>query len=85
MSKFCDGINDCQDMSDETLCVKELVAVEGEQFTCLSGQRVDIHFLNDTVPDCPVHGDDEVWPSDSLPGIIVSNDSVMIACIIWAP
>ena len=37
--------------------------------------------LNDTVPDCPVHGDDEAWPSDSLPSVTIYEDSVMIACI----
>ena len=84
LSKFCDGIIDCQDESDESLCINEAQASAKEQegnFTCNSGYAIDGTLVNDTIPDCPVPGDDEVWPSDSLSSIMVSGNSVMIACI----
>ena len=81
LSKFCDGVLDCQDMSDEVLCFNETNANDEPQFTCMSGKLINIHLVNDTVPDCPVHGDDEAWLSDSVPSIVIVGDSVMIACI----
>ena len=86
LSKFCDGITDCQDMSDEILCLNESQvslhnAPDEDNFRCKSGNMIDMLLVNDTVPDCPVHGDDEVWPSDSMSSVMVSGDLVMIACI----
>ena len=110
LSKFCDGIVDCQDMSDENLCLNESQisyqnvfhdnqsmsnailclnksqmlyqnASDKNHFSCVSGETIDINLVNDTIPDCPVHGDDEVWPNESMPSITVCNDKVMIACI----
>ena len=85
LSRFCDGIRDCQDRSDEILCLGELQASyqnpSDTHYRCISGYSIDIHRINDTVPDCPEHGDDEVWPSDSLPTMEVNNDNIMIACI----
>ena len=81
LSKFCDGIIDCQDMSDEILCVNESHVPDEVQFRCLSGNAIGQHLVNDTVPDCPVYGDDEVWPSGCLSTGIVVDGSVMIACI----
>ena len=81
LSKFCDGVFDCQDMSDEILCVDESQATDGSQFTCISGKRIDMRLVNDTVPDCPMQGDDEMWLSDSLPSTVITKDSVMVACI----
>ena len=86
LSKFCDGIINCRDMSDEILCLNESQVSQHyisdeDNFRCKSGHTIDILLVNDTVPDCPVHGDDEVWPSDSMSNIMVSGDSVMIACI----
>ena len=65
LSKFCNGIKDCSDASDELLCVEDIVSgnpvkVHG-LFTCMSGAQISRRKLNDTVPDCPIHGDDEVW------------------------
>ena len=86
LSKFCDGIVDCQDMSDEILCLTEFQmssqnAFDENHFRCTSGHTISITLVNDTVPDCPVHGDDEVWPYESMSSIMVSGDKIMIACI----
>ena len=109
LSKFCDGIADCQDTSDEIVCLNEsqihqnvsngsqgmsdeILCLNGFQmsyqktndknnFNCMSGDTIDIILVNDTVPDCPVHGDDEVWPNESTSSIMVWDDKVMIACI----
>ena len=84
LSKFCDGIRDCQDMSDEILCLSESQAYQNlsdTNYRCISGHTIDIHRFNDTVPDYPEHGDDEVLPSDSLPTMVVSDDRIMIVCI----
>ena len=109
LSKFCDGIVDCQDMSDEIFCLNESQicqnisddnqgmsgeilcfnesqmsyqnASDKNHFSCMSGETIDIILVNDAVPDCPVHGDDEVWPNDSMSSITVWDDKVMLACI----
>ena len=69
LSKFCNGFVDCEDASDEALCPKQNVTMtppeEHELFTCLSGAQITTNRLNDTVPDCPVHGDDETLPSEN--------------------
>ena len=77
-------------MSDEILCLDESQvsyrnASVDDKFSCISGQKIDISLVNDTVPDCSVHGDDEVWPSDSMSSIMVSEDQFMIACIPGLP
>ena len=48
---------------------------------CLERLYIEKILVNDTVPDCPVHGDDEVWPNENMSSIIVLDDEVMIACI----
>ena len=56
-------------------------ASDKNHFNCKSGETIDIILVNDTVPDCPVHGDDEVWPNESMSNIMVCDDKVLLACI----
>ena len=86
LSRFCDGIVDCQDMSDEILCLNESQmsyknASDENHFSCISGETIDRILVNDSIPDCPVHGDDEVWPNENMSSIMVFDDKVMLACI----
>ena len=117
LSKFCNGIPDCPDASDEALCTMHNASgkpsdhggpsaseaddtihnlassadaharqpeesglftcqngtksndalkddtVEGKlgSFVCHTGDQISRIRLNDTVPDCPIHGEDEAW------------------------
>ena len=85
LSKFCNGINDCPDSSDESLCPQEALIdtyIENPMlFLCHSGDQISIERVNDTVPDCPFHGDDETWLSSS--NIININHTVplFLPCI----
>ena len=87
LSKFCDSVPDCEDKSDEILCTNKEKVAQGEHeesrtlFECMNGKSIDTALVNDTVPDCPVYGDDEIWPSDSRQNVRFSKDSIMLACI----
>ena len=84
-SKFCNGITDCSDASDETLCEIEPVmkypTEDHDLFTCESGDQIKEGRINDTVPDCPFHGDDETWLSND--DVIVVNQTIplVLQCI----
>ena len=141
MSKFCNGVTDCPDASDEVLCTqhnasrkqsdndrqsaseaddiihnicssadtserppeesglfaghtgitsddtiqKHGVAEILESFVCHTGDRISRSRVNDTVRDCPIHGDDE--PFISQYSIIDYNDSMplVLPCISGHP
>ena len=85
LSKFCNGINDCSDASDESLCTKDNISTyppeEHGLFICQSGAEISRRKLNDTVPDCPIYGDDEIWPSQQNTFIINYTMPLAIPCI----
>ena len=88
-SKFCNGINDCPDSSDETLCPEHYVTTnylgEHRMFSCLSGDEISMGRVNDTVPDCPIHGDDETWLSQSSIFFINHTVPLLLPCISGHP
>ena len=85
LSKFCNGIKDCPDASDESLCARDIVSEnpvkEHGLFTCMSGAQIGRRKLNDTVPDCPIHGDDEVWLYKHNTVVINYTMPLAIPCI----
>ena len=85
LSKFCNGIKDCPDASDESLCARDIVSEnpvkEHGLFTCISGPQISKRKLNDTVPDCPIHGDDEVWLYTHIRVVINYTMPLAIPCI----
>ena len=89
LSKFCNGIKDCPDASDESLCVKDIVntnpAEEHGLFICKSGAQTSRRKLNDTVPDCPIHGDDEIWPFQNDAVVLNYTMPLAIPCILGHP
>lgn len=85
LSKFCNSLIDCADGSDEKLCsmnvMKPRHGIEKGNYTCISGDIISMKLVNDTVPDCPQYGDDEVWLSGDTASIEITEDSIMLACI----
>ena len=89
LSKFCNGIIDCPDASDETLCPNDIVesipAEKQELFTCQSGDKISKSRLNDTIPDCPFHGDDETLLSEDNIIAIDYTMPLVLQCISGHP
>ena len=93
LSRFCDGIVDCSDNNeDEILCTKQTNQQnvrkqnQVEHFQCTSGHVIDMDKVNDTMPDCPFHGDDELIPfQDKTVITVYDNSSVMVPCIAGHP
>ena len=88
LSQFCDGIKDCAYNEDEILCTQKKIAatlkvsVVEEEYQCQSGGKINLNRVNDTIPDCPYHGDDEFIPHLDKTLITVKDNSIARApCI----
>ena len=85
VSKFCSGISDCPDASDEKLCelnpVLKYPTEDHDLFTCESGDQIKKERINDTVPDCPFHGDDETWLGNGNSIAVNQSTPLVLQCI----